>query len=203
MLSINNVLQNIIDRVNRYSFLGERVFPSGTRLVGHIPHIGDLGHLHHLFSGLTEIEFQRLEIKFMLENYDVKDLKYFFLKFNGISLFDDAFNIFGLRGLERTGMDKSWEPYSIYTPNISERHSDALPQHFFFGAFQRHVTFNSMLYIDLNTLKYHECALGNSVKPHMSWDSLGEMLIYYFNLLEPCFDETGHRIATWRKPPIL
>jgi hypothetical protein len=201
ILSVKNVLENICERINYYSILGERFFPSGTRLVGHIPHTGDLGHLHHLFSGLTELEFHKLEMKFMLPS--VEDLKLFYLSFNGISLFDGALEIYGLRGLERTSMDKSWEPYSVFIPNLSERHKDALPQHFFFGAFQRQVSFNSDIYIDLNTQKYYECARGDSVKPFMSWDSLGEMLLYYFNLLEPCFDEKGHKIANWRKPPIL
>lgn len=168
--------------------LGGRVLSDGTRLIGAIPHVGPDAWLHALFPGLREPELRQLEES--LGGPLPCELREFYRRFNGLSLFNDALSIFGLRQkLGRTG-DAAWQPFSILTPNGPERPPDSPPGLTFIGGYGWD---GSLVFIGPSDKRVVRC-LKTSSTPLNQWANLGEFLSHEAARLAVHFDDRGRQI---------
>jgi SMI1-KNR4 cell-wall len=124
-------LRSMVDEWKR---CGERVYPDGTRWIGHTPDRGPEAYLHQLFAPLDEESIGDLEDEL---SYDFPGS---FLRFmqihNGIELFANHINIYGKRrSWNRTNdVEAAQQPFSILTPNVYERPDDAPKNLLFIGS---------------------------------------------------------------------
>jgi hypothetical protein len=179
-------LERIVGIMESYSHLGQRVLDNGTRLIGHVPHVAPEAWFQSIYHPLrTE------EIKYIEEDVGSQVpvvFSIFLKKCNGLSLFSDSLNIYGLRkSFARTG-DAVWQPFSIKTPNIDERPRHSRSSFFFVGGYGLD---GSLLYIDTNSQEVYRCKQ-RSAKPLNQWPSFEVMLERETERLSRLFDKEGH-----------
>ncbi len=170
----------------KYSHLGKENLIDGTLLIGKAPHIAPYAWLHKIFPVLNENEVLSIEkeIKIVLPDC----YKDFLLHYsNGLKIFIDTLHLEGLRKKPGRSIEAAWQPYSIFTRNISERIKDAKSYHFFIGGYNWD---GSLLYIDTNTNKVHRCSR-TSVKPLNTWTNFEEMLVSETERIASLFDGNG------------
>jgi hypothetical protein len=172
--------------IYKYKFIGEQRLDDGTILIGRMPHIAPHAWLHNIYPVLNDNEMLLIQKKIggvIPKSYT----NFLILHSNGISIFNDALSLDGLRKKAGRSIEAAWQPYSIFTPNIVERIRDAKPHHFFIGGYGWD---GSLLYIDANTEKVYRCSR-TSIKPLNSWNSFGDMLVSETERIALLFDENG------------
>jgi len=165
--------------------LGTKALKDGTLLVAPAPHVAPQAWLHKVFPGLTDAELARLEK--MLKREIPDDLHRFLKTMNGVSLFSESLDLYGLRKGGGRGIEAAWQPYSILTPNAEERPRDAGEEHFFFGAYGYD---GSGLVLDCRTLRVTRCSRG-TVKPLNTWECFDVMIEKEAERLSKLFDGQG------------
>ena len=187
-MKVDAAIETLVAVVCAAEPLGSRVLPDGTRLIGAIPHVGPDAWLHALFSGLKGPEIRELEGS--LGGPLPGELRKFYRRFNGLSLFNDALSIFGHRKkLGRTG-DAAWQPYSILTPNGPERPPDAPPGVLFIGGYGWDGSLVCVAPPDNRVVRCFK----TSAKPLNQWANLGEFLSHEAVRLAALFDDKGRKI---------
>jgi SMI1 / KNR4 family (SUKH-1) len=182
-------LQEITEMMRRSSPSGQRILEDGTRLLGHVPHVGPDAWLHLLFPPLSDDEISEIESEMGIRLPE--SLKDFFSLANGLSLFSGTLSIYGRRhNYSRTG-DGFWQPFSIVIPNTVERLRDAKPSFLFVGGYPAQKGF--YLYVDTKDLRVYRCTR-QSAAPLATWENFGEMLVAEANRLALLFDQRGRRI---------
>jgi hypothetical protein len=141
----------------------------GTELFGRTPERGSDAWLHIVFAPLTSEEVEALESK--LGTAIPKAYREWLGRVNGVSLFADELS---LDGLQRASLrdPARQQPYSLITPNVDERLSDASPDAFFIGGYGED---GSLLYIARGGA-VHRCAR-DSAQAVASWGDLPSMLV--------------------------
>lgn len=112
---------------------GEKLTPSGARLISPAPEIAPAAWHHIAFPPLVTSEVRKLEVN--LHQQLPTQFEQFLCKFNGISLFGNRLNIWGKRrSWNRTG-DDVWQPFDIVDHNASyERPPKSPYQVVYFGS---------------------------------------------------------------------
>jgi hypothetical protein len=163
-------LEIVLQTIDSYKHLGERVLSNGTRLVGHVPHIAPEAWLHEVYRPLSDKEVRKAETALHCTMPAV--FSDFLQRCNGLGLFSGSLSIYGLRSsYERTG-DAVWQPFDISTPNVDERPRGSKPSFLFVGGYSED---GSKLYIDNVDLKVYRCKQ-RSAKPINQWPSFEAML---------------------------
>ncbi len=179
-------LERVVNLIDSYSCLGQRILDNGTRLIGHAPHIAPEAWLHIVFPplGSREVSFIEDDVGESLP----ATFSFFLQRCNGLSLFSDSLNIYGLRkSFARTG-DSVWQPFSIKTPNVDERPRRSKPSYFYIGGYRWD---GSLIFIDKDTEHVYRCKQRNT-KPLNHWPSFEEMLESEARRLSDIFDRQGH-----------
>lgn len=111
-----NSFDQILEVVGRAESLGWRTLSNGVRLVGHIPHFAPEAYLHVLFPPLEDGQISLIEQQVGRKFH--ADLKAFYGRSNGLTLFAYSLDFVGLRtSYVRTG-DEAWQPFSIVRPTL-------------------------------------------------------------------------------------
>jgi hypothetical protein len=175
--------------LERWNHLGRRDVSNGTKLIGHVPHVGSLAYLHNIYAGLSRAQIDQIEAD--IGRKLPSSLRQFYIYANGCALFGGALSIGGLRfNYDRSLEDTSRQPVSIRTANIPERPKGANPQAIFFGWYNydgSSIFFNG----DESVLM---CPRRAAQPILYRWDSFEQMMISEVNRLALMFDESGHRI---------
>ena len=127
----------MIDRINsilqKSGNAGERRLANGTRLVEPAPDIGQKAWRHLAFASLADEELSKLEHE--LRQRLPPQLKMFFRKHNGISLFGNEINIWGKRSNFVRSGDDIWQPFDIVRHNNPSERPRSCPYSIvFFGS---------------------------------------------------------------------
>lgn len=181
-----------LDRVQQlmesYSPLGRRVLRDGTRLIGHVPHVAPEAWLHAVYPALTTQQVEQIGDYVGLPVPTA--ISSFLQRCNGLELFSNNLNLYGLRrSYSRTG-DDVWQPFAIETPNVHERPKDALSSFFFIGGYRDD---GSRVYIDATDGQVHRCPR-RSAQPLNRWPSFDVMLESEATRLAGLFDRQGRLI---------
>jgi len=184
-LELMGYFDELLNLIDKYKRLGIHELSNGTKLIGHVPHIGPDAYLHIIFPGLSGDEITKIEEE--IQRPLPTPLKEFLVYSNGIDLFSGAFSISGYRNnYVRTG-DESIQPFSITTPNVEERLNDAPHEAVFFGFYDWDGSSTWMVPSDQ---KVYRCSI-ESAEPISDWKDLGSMLISETKRLSTLFDEKG------------
>ncbi|WP_164783932.1 MULTISPECIES: SMI1/KNR4 family protein [unclassified Mesorhizobium] len=120
--------------VDGWKSLGYKTYPDGTEWVGHTPHRAPEAYLHQLYAplGATGIEQMETELSDRLPD----NFRCFLMLHNGIGLFANYLNIYGLRrSWSRTNLvEAGQQPFSILVPNVQRRPISAPDDVIFIGS---------------------------------------------------------------------
>jgi hypothetical protein len=119
--------------INKWKQKGFRTLNNGTEIICHVPLKGPEAWLHDIYAPLTEEQINTIERSVFTKKIPAV-LKEFYREMNGINLFSDTFNVYGLRfSYVRTG-DESIQPYDLITPNLG-RPKECPRSWLFFGSY--------------------------------------------------------------------
>jgi len=185
-----NYFEQVKEVVYQYIHLGEKVLSTDAILIGHVPHMGPEAWLHKLFPPLTYQDIEELE-NAVQHNIPAPYKEFLLLYGNGIRIFSDSFNLYGLRKLLGRGTDEtSAQPYPLDIPNTVERPKKANKEYLFIGGYSWD---GSKIYIDGMTNKVYYCARRDAT-PLYEWNSFEEMLVSEVLRIQKHFDKDGKRI---------
>ena len=158
---------------------------NGSTLLVNIPQIAPMAYLHSFYSGLNESEIEQLQA---LIAYPLpKELKSFYMLFNGLRLFGGALSFYGFRPNKvRTIMATLEQPIDIELVNIT--------------TFDYHIT-NSVYiayYQDDGSIVGYSLENGKIFRQSKSdkvilnsWNSLEEFIQLEYNRLSTLIDDEG------------
>ena len=184
---IMSYFEKVKEKISMYKYLGEEVVPeTGALLIGRAPHVARLAWLHSIYPVLNDEEVLQLEQIVRMEipaSYKV----FLMNASNGLTLFVDTFNLYGLRKVAGRGIAASRQPFSPDISNVDERPENAKDSYFFFGGYSWD---GSKLYIDKATGLVHYCARWDATAL-FQWPSFEEMLVSETQRLVGLFDDKG------------
>ncbi|MBA3827882.1 MAG: SMI1/KNR4 family protein [Taibaiella sp.] len=184
-----NYFEEIKNILFEYNRLGEDVTSSGAILIGKAPHIAPLAWLHSLFPPLNNIDIQTIEKNVGISIPEAYK-NFLGMYGNGLRIFSDSFNLYGLRKIEGRSIEAVRQPYDLDIPNTDERPKYAEDEDFFIGGYGWD---GSKLYVKKTTEKVYYCARRDAT-PLFEWSSFEEMLVSEVLRLQKYFDKDGKRI---------
>jgi len=173
--------------VLEYEHLGHRALQNGTRLIGHVPHVGSEAYLFELYAPLVPDDITALERE--LGQPLPKPLREFYAFHNGLNVFSDALSIDGRRTSYVRKGDAAVQPYSITIPNVEERPRRAQAGDVIFGGYSFD---GSQLFFRRDDETVHVARRGTAV-PYGSWPSFDDMLDSELRRLRGHYDEAGKK----------
>jgi len=184
-----NYFEQVKEILYQYKHLGEYTYPTGTKLIGRVPHVAPMAWLHLLFPPLIDKDIKKLEKE--MKRRIPEPYKDFLLQYgNGISIFSDSLNLYGLRKMAGRSVDAAWQPYSLITPNTFERPKNAKDEYILIGGYGWD---GSKVYINANNNKVYYCARWDAT-PLYEWNSFEEMLLSEVKRIQTHFDSEGKRL---------
>lgn len=181
---------SIIEEIaNRWAWLGSCTLKNGTKIIGHVKHVGSEAYFNEIYSCISDEEIFKLEkrLKRQLPPFFKEFLKYA----NGINLFSDSLSIEGYRTDYSREGDATIQPYSLHVSNIYERPEDANSSQFFFGSYSWD---GPILYTDpAKSPKIYRSSM-DSVTPLNEWPDFETFLLSEVERLSKLFDENGVKI---------
>ncbi|MBR6041851.1 MAG: SMI1/KNR4 family protein [Paludibacteraceae bacterium] len=175
----------------RYDKYGTELTDNGTILIGHPNYLPKLWWLIQLYPKLEENDIKVLE-----KECDMPiphQYKEFLLHFaNGFDFQNGDFTLYGLRKILGRSIEASRQPFSLKTPNRSERNliKNVKNSFFFIGSYSWD---GSRLYIDIDTQKVHLCSRYDA-KSLYEWNNLEDMIISELTRLYSYYTEDGKPI---------
>lgn len=120
--------------VDQWRALGCKSYPDGTEWIGHTPHRAPEAYLHQLYAPLDDVRINQLEIELL--NRIPDSFRCFLTLHNGIGLFANYINVYGLRtSWSRTNLlEAAQQPFSILVPNVKRRPLNAPDDVIFLGS---------------------------------------------------------------------
>lgn len=183
-------LDYIVKLAERWLPLGERILDSGTRLIGHVPHVAPQAYLHQFFlPPLTGGEFDVVEM--FIGRGLPQPLSQLYLRFNGFGLFSDEICVYGLRKNQTRTIEDAWQPFAIQTPNTVERPAKSPDDMVFFGGYGDDLTLLGMSPTGPEVF----ATKPNRWKILATWPSLEVCLVDEAERLSKLFDEKGKFIG--------
>lgn len=184
-----NYFDNVKAVLFQYKGLGEMTSSTGVVLIGRAPHIAPEAWLHSLFPPLVCDEVEALEREV---HHDIPTVYKDFLLYysNGISVFNNAIYLYGLRKIVGRTIEAVRQPFSLDIPNTIERPKNAKEEYLFIGGYSWD---GSKIYIDGLTNKVYYCARWDAT-PLCEWNSFPEMLLSEIDRIRKHFDSDGKRI---------
>ena len=174
--------------------LGARTTASGTRLVGHVPHVAPEAYLHIVFPPLDGVRLSALE---QAIGRPVPPAYRRLLSItNGLDLFSSSLSIYGHRTSYARAGDAARQPFSAVVPNTAERPPGIPNDAVVVGGYGRD---GSQIYV-LDGAVYR-CDRDNGAPLNM-WPDLFSMLVTEARRLATHFDASG-RLTTggrWSAP---
>ncbi len=175
--------------IYKFQNLGTEKTENETILIGKAPHIGTEAWLNKIYKALSDSDINNLEI--MLNQKIPCQYKDFLKNFsNGLNILISTFSLYGLRKVIGRDLIASRQPFSLETPNIFERPTNAMDNYFFIGGYDWD---GSKIFIDNETNKIY-CCTRYDATPKYEWNSLNEMIISEIKRLYNQFDENGIEI---------
>jgi hypothetical protein len=181
--------EKIMDVLRQAESLGVKVLPDGTKLVGHVPHIGPSAYLHVIFRALNSGEISLLEKS--INNELPPALKAFYSDMNGINLFSTTLSIHGLRKNYNRAGYSMWQPFGMEEINVSERIIGANKNLVFFASYKID---GSLLYTSTENEKVYKC-LSTCVEPIYEWPNFQEAICQEVLRISEEFDKDGKKIV--------
>ncbi|MDQ1161347.1 hypothetical protein QE422_001715 [Chryseobacterium sp. SORGH_AS 447] len=180
----------INELIYKFSNLGLESSSDGAMMIGRAPFNGPKAWLNIIYPKIQEEEIVVLEKE--LGTSIPKDYKDFLTNYsNGGNFLSSTLSLDGLRRqLTRDPKANSRQPFSIITPNIYERPTNAKESYFFIGGYQWD---GSLLYIDKDTNIVH-CGSPDDATSKTQWESFQEMLSAELMRLYTLFDADGKPI---------
>jgi hypothetical protein len=178
-------VDDALDSLKKFSYLGESKLKDGTILIGRAPHIAPFAWLHTLYPPLTEDEIANLEHQLGMT---IPQPYCEFLKIsNGLTVFNNTLALYGLRKRYGRSIGDAWQPLSILTRNVNERPTNASTCMFFIGFYKKD---GSLLYLDSNSGSVYLCDRYDA-SPRFSWSSFEQMILSEIKRLIKLFDREG------------
>lgn len=188
---MNDVIyKQVVDQLALWSYLGEKIATNGTRLIGHIPHVGTEAYLHSIYCGLQDSQIK--EIESLIQRNIPTDYKVFLKLGNGISLFQKL-SLDGLRFNYARDADSSRQPFHMQDVNTWERPKGANPLAVFVGGYSYDA---SKLYMLPDSPRIYHCPRRDGLTVLNAWPNLGKLLSTEIDRLAKCFDKQGKLIHT-------
>lgn len=178
--------EEILEKINIWSYLGERTVANGARLIGYIPDSGSEAYLHIIYAPLPEEKIEQIEKDIQMKLPEV--YKEFLRCSNGINIFFRAFALYGLRKDFTRAGDEARQPFDIRTPNTFERPKDADRNILIIGGYSKD---GSKILLDVNDGKIFRCERYHAKKILNEWSDIWTMLDEEFNRLSKLFNEKG------------
>lgn len=184
-----NDIVKALERLKGYKHLGEKLCENGTLLIGRAPHIAPYAWLNFIYPPLSNEEIQNLEHEMKTEIPN--DYKSFLKISNGLGILH-TLSLYGLRNnYKRSIKEAEQQPFSLTTPNISEKPKKAGKNIFYIGGYSSGN--GAWLYIDKENNTVHLCKKGG-VKSLYQWNSFDEMLSSEVDRLVRLFDSDGKKL---------
>lgn len=177
-------LQAVYAVTDRARALGHRVLPTGTELVGHVPHRAPEAWLHELFAPLAPAELAAWEQHLGLVLPPA--LRAFYGHHNGLNLFAGAFALHGWRrSYERRG-DAARQPFDVDDLNRYRRGGAAAGRLCVEGNAD-----TGWVWLDLHTHAVQRATADGTVV--QQWAGFEEMLVAEVHRLAEQFDQQGRQ----------
>ena len=180
----------------RYSHLGVKKNSDGTELIGEVPEVAPYAFLHSIYHGLSNKEI--LDIENLIGFQLPLAVKKMYETFNGLTLFVDTLNIYGLRKNNNRSIESSWQPYDIRTYNVEERIEGATESMLFIGGYSLN---GNKVYFNMKNECVYLCSKDN-ISPLAKWSSLEEWLTTEVNRLINLHNDKGLNIPFRSTVPI-
>jgi hypothetical protein len=182
------MIDDVIDLLLQFDYLGKKNLDSGTILIGRAPHIAPEAWLHRIYNSLTYFQIEQLQSD--CKHQIPLSYQQFLLKSNGLAVFNTTLSLYGMRGNYIRDIADGWQPFDLISPNTIERMSNATENMLIIGSYNYD---GSKLYIDSITHKVHLCDRYNAASL-FEWKSFDVMLEQEVKRLITLFDKDGKRI---------
>jgi|SRR5581483_3002393 len=176
---------DVIKLMDGYKDLGSRELANGTRLIGHVPHVGSEAYLHTVYPPLNDKKIKEIVKK--IQRPLPEQLVDFYQKSNGLRMFANTFSISGLRETYDREGDKARQPSDLSDSNLRERPKNAQQEAVFFGFYEWD---GSQTWMAPDDEKVYLCARYDA-KPLKNWKGLDTFLYSEFKRLSKFFDKRG------------
>lgn len=185
---MNEKYKMIYNLLNKFSNLGKKNTDNGDILIGNPSEQKPYWWLNIIYRKVDEN--QVCELEKLLDTSIPESYKDFLINFgNGLDILDGTLALYGYR-LNNSRVLGNYQPYSLRTPNISERPKNAKQNYFFIGTYNWD---GSNLYIDKETGKVHFCARRDA-KSLYEWASLEDMLLEEIPRIYKHFTDDGKEL---------
>jgi hypothetical protein len=183
------IFSEVLDILNNWAKLGSKTTSNGTKLIGHVPHVGSMAYLHSIFGPLKEEEIVQVEQEI---NHNLSDdLKAFYRYANGCSLFL-TLEITGLRkDYNRELNENVYQPISIRYQNVIDQPKNKTEEMVFFGGYDYD---GSNLYMVDNDQRVFLCSSESAIPVLYEWESFETFLLSEVKRLSEIFDKKGYQI---------
>jgi hypothetical protein len=123
--------EKVLAPLEEWAHLGEKSNESGTRLIGHVPHVAPQAYINIVYPPLSEENFEEFEKRF------AKPIPMQYRSFlgsaNGLNIFSDAFRVMGYVPLKRSGTSVHTHPSNFMMSNVSARMKGLDPEDIIVG----------------------------------------------------------------------
>jgi hypothetical protein len=181
-----NKKEELLSLVYKFKDLSVERTNNGVTLIGKNSSVKNNNWLNKLYPILSIEDCGNLELQ-IGTNLPL-EYKVFLTEYsNGLNILLSTLSIYGLRKETGRTLEYSRQPYSVLTPNLFERPTNAKENFFFIGGYNWD---GSHLYIDKETNKVHFCNRWDATSL-LSWASLEDMLLLEIERIYKLFDENG------------
>lgn len=188
--------QRLTELVYKFQNHGIEEMQNGTVLIGKAPFIAPQAWLNERYPVLGPKEID--EMKNELDTQIPPVYRNFLAEYsNGLCILTATFCLYGHRLMLGSSIEASRQPFSITTPNKSERPDNAKNSYFFIGGYNWD---GSHLYIDKADNTVHCCERWDATSKKQ-WGTLEEMILSEIERLYTLIDEEG-RFLDEDKPTI-
>lgn len=182
-------IDQIVNVAEQWLPLGEITYDDGTRLIGHVPHVGPMAYMHELFPGLQGGEVEVMEM--FLRRSLPAPLKGMYGRVNGFRMFSGELDVFGLRKSDTRSLHDTAQPFAIQDPNVLER-PPRTPEHIVFFAFYQDD--GCLLSMSTEGPEVYATPMGKW-KIRREWPDLETCLLSEVARLASAFDAQGRLIG--------
>jgi hypothetical protein len=172
--------------INKFEHLGKETTLAGVVLIGKAPSQGKHAWINKIYPSLNQSDI--IEMEKTIGDSIPSEYEHFLMNYsNGLNVLLSTLSLYGLRKQRGRSIEASQQPYSLITPNKSERPDNAKVNYFFIGGYNWD---GSLLYIDKNTGVVHCCQRYDATS-QKSWPTFEDMIVSEIERLYNFFDDDG------------